>query len=99
MNSASHNFIKIDRTTLILSAGSFITGLIKTFIVGRSIFMKLCDAEFMRIKVYNYDNEFFEGCSPERKLSPIYNYTDILNTQAQQLNQEEEIFETNDVYM
>ena len=61
--------------------------------------MKLCDAEFMRIKVYNYDNEFFEGRSPERKLSPIYNYTDILNTQAQQLNTEEELFETNDVYM
>ena len=56
--------------------------------------MKLCDAEFIRIKVYNYDNEFFEGRSPERKLSPIYTYSDILSTQAQQLNPEEEIFET-----
>ena len=89
----------ITDSTLILSAGSFVTGLITTFSVGRSIFMKLCDAEFMRIKVYNYDNEFFEGRSPERKFCPIYHQLDILNTQAQQLNQDEEIFETNDVYM
>ena len=61
--------------------------------------MKLCDAEFMRIKVYDYDKDFFERRSPERKTTPIYTYLDILNTQAQQLNPEEEIFETNDVYM
>ena len=97
--SNSNNYFPVTYATLILSAGSFVTGLITTFTVGRSIFMKLCDAEFMRIKVYNYDNAFFEGRSPERKLSPIYNYSDILNTQAQQLNQDEEIFETNDVYM
>ena len=95
----NNNYFPITYATLILSAGSFVKGLITTFTVGRSIFMKLCDAEFMRIKVYNYDNAFFEGRSPERKLSPIYNYSDILNTQAQQLNQDEEIFETNDVYM
>ena len=97
--SNSDNYFPITYATLILSAGSFVTGLITTFSVGRSIFMKLCDAEFMRIKVYNYDNEFFEGRSPERKLSPIYHQLDILNTQAQQLNPDDEIFETNDVYM
>ena len=41
----------------------------------------------------------FERRSPERKTTPIYTYSDILNTQAQQLNPDEEIFETNDVYM
>ena len=59
--------------------------------------MKSSDAEFMRIKVYNYDKDFFEGRSPGRKTSPIYTYSDILNTQAQQLNPEEEIFATYDV--
>ena len=82
--SNSDNYFPITYATLILSAGSFVTGLITTFSVGRAIFMKLCDAEFMRIKVYDYDNEFFEGRSPERKLSPIYQQLDILNTQAQQ---------------
>ena len=55
--------------------------------------------QYLKIKVYDYDKDFFEGCSPERKTTPLNTYLDILNTKAQQLNPDEEIFETNDVYM
>ena len=89
----SDNHFPITNVTMILSAGNFVTGLVTSFTIGRSIFMTLCDRDFLRTKVYTYDKDFFEGQSPERKSTPIYTYSDILNTQAQQLDTQDEFYE------
>ena len=77
---------------MILSGISFIIGLITSLFFGRSIFMKLCDAEFMRIKNYDYNHpDFFKGMSPEKNSHPIYTNSDLLQARAQQMNDEREL--------
>ena len=62
--------------TIIFSGVSFIMGLITYLTSGGTTFRKLSDSEFIRIKVYRYDADFFKGRSPERISSPI----NILNS-------------------
>lgn len=93
INNCDNHSFPIAYATINLSGISFLIGLITSLCFGRSVFMKLCDAEFMRIKNYDYENpEFFQGRSPERQTSSVYTYSDILNVRAEQVNPQAEIF-------
>ena len=92
INNCDYYSSPITYVTMILSGISFIIGLITSLFFGRSIFMKLCDAEFMRIKNYDYDHpDFFKGMSPEKNSKPIYTNSDILQARAQQWNEQREL--------
>ena len=58
--------IPIAFVTIIFSGVSFIIGLITYLSSGQTMFRKLSDSEFIRIKVYTYDADFFKGRAPER---------------------------------
>merc|ERR1712066_325010 len=93
INNCDNHSFPLVYAIITFSGISFLIGLITSLFFGRSIFMKLCDAEFMRVKDYDYDNpEFFEGRSPEKKTSPVYTYSDILNVRAEQMNVQAEVF-------